>query len=451
MMISKFNRFVLLVSFSFVFSFAVNALSIEQLISEEKLMVKVDVVSDEPFIAKQPIKISVELLTDRWFGSGNKIHDFNLDNIIKLPFDEQTTNSSLRYKGKQWASQQREITIFPLAAGVYELPPLTLDIVVNTQEGEVKGSIKTQSIVLDVILPTQLTHIEHYVVTDSFKLTTAGEFDDKNAYRIGEAVTLSIELKANDVPAMMLPVLPELDIPGVAIYSKKPQLVEKSNRGTLVSKRIEQLNFIFEQPGDYSIPELTFYWWNVTNNSLEVVTIAEQTWQVSNQVLSNESASKTSVFKWLNDIELKYLMLILLLVIAVLWLLKVLIVNQSAVITFYQHVSHYKQRQLEARFLKSISQESYPQACQYLYRLLPHIFTKNSKKTNSSVPNTLTRFYKKNSEQSHIVEVLINNGFFHYQREISLHEAKKLLKPIERELSIKADTYGNAIRLNPNK
>ena len=336
----------LLMCLAFLLSPVVFATTAEQLIAEQQLAVRVKVENKEPIVAKQPVVISVELLTQRWFGSGNRIHDFEMAQIVKRPLNEQPINGFSTYLGKKWTSQIRQITLYPMEAGIYEIPPLKVDVAVNTTEGDIKGTIETDAITLNVTLPQELLAVDEYVVTDQFSVNVKGSFDQENPYKIGEAVTLNYALSASGVPAMMLPQVPEIHMDGVGIYRKKPNLFEKSNRGELSAHREEEINFIFEKQGSYQIPEIRLYWWNSQSQSIEEEILPAQSWVVSGEVLVSERSTGFDLWGQLKRTAWQKLIAILIFTAIAYYLVKKAIVYRVFWLSLYKQVTGYDRRLL---------------------------------------------------------------------------------------------------------
>lgn len=91
--------------------------------------------------------------------------------------------------------------------------------------------------------------------------------------KVGDAITLDVTRKAQDVPGMVFSPLPEFSIEGLGIYPASPQINDRVNRGSLTGERTDSVNFICEREGTYRIPEIRFQWWDPGNERLEQQTI----------------------------------------------------------------------------------------------------------------------------------------------------------------------------------
>lgn len=426
----KFNRcyiaalFMLLVT---LFATPARALNVTELVDNKKLSVNIRLSTSNDIIAKQAVTLEIELLTNRWFGSGNRVEPFDFANMVVLP-STTAINGSKQIAGETWVSQIREIVIYPMEAGIYELPPINVHVAVNTENhGIVSGVIATQSMSFEVIKPQALSTIEEYVVSSNFTVDVDGEFKQDEAYKIGEAVTLTYSFNAENVPGMMLPTLAIPKIDGLSIYHKPPQLNDRNVRGTLTGKKTESISLIFEKPGNYTIPEQVFYWWNNATNALESITISEKKWQVSSELLSNESTTPQPIVNVFNFALLPYIVLAIIMAL-LLWKISK---YRVPLVLWYSRVSKKSERQYKKTFIKAVSTQQYQLACQQLYLLMNE---KNSQTRQSSththekIHATLHTLYEAHSTSLVILGDLLACAYDKQNHVFTQEQAKSLLQ-----------------------
>lgn len=357
-----------------------NELTLEQLVQQKKLIIDSTIKLSEPHIVGQPLIISIEVVTDRWFGKGTHVQRFELADTIILSSSELAINSTKNINGQTWASQIREITLYPSKAQRYQLPEIAVEVSINTEKnGVVTGILTTPAQNFIITLPEQLSNISNYVVSPDFNLNIKDSFaeqhtnndeelnEDIKYFSVGDAITRTITLTVTDSPAMLLPELyqqNQLSIQGISIYQKPSRVFDKSNRGQLIGTRIETITYIFEQAGDYQLEEKRFYWWNTTNNALEEVIIPAVHWRVT---ADGAIAKSNHAFAW-QSLSLKRLIILslvigaLILVVIALWRFKASLIN------FYLKTAQIKQKKLACNFLTQIKQKNHAQASDCLYQ-----------------------------------------------------------------------------------
>lgn len=345
---------------------------LQQLLDTEQLSVVIKIQEAEQHIVGQALIVSIEVSTNRWFSQGSKINNFSLADTVMMANNSITINGSKKLKGTTWAMQTHELTLYPTRAGEYEFPSLKVGVSINTENnGVVSGLVTTPSQLFTISIPGELSKITNYIVSSEVTLTIDGQFTDESPYAVGEAITQTLTLSAIDTPAMMLPPLllsveEQEALNGVSIYHKPAKVFDHSNRGSLKGTRIESYTYIFEKAGEYTIPEKLLYWWNTSNNSLELITIPKSQWIVAKSVSAQSKLPSNSSYLT----KKQYLSIIIsIVVMGVLSLLLMFVYRHKT--TFYEHyskITKLPQRKLRHLFLQTIKNKDYLEAAQYLYK-----------------------------------------------------------------------------------
>ena len=97
--------------------------------------------------------------------------------------------------------------------------------------------------------------------------------------RVGDALTITVAVQAEGLPAEQLPDLSMLlKVPqGLKAYPDEPKL-DNANRGeTLVGRREQSIALIADQPGRFTLPALQLRWWDTARNVPEELTVPPKT------------------------------------------------------------------------------------------------------------------------------------------------------------------------------
>ena len=428
---------------------ATAAQNIEDLVNQGKLTIDLKVNHKEQQIVGQALILAIEVSTDRWFATGSQIQHFTLKNVVMQANNITTINGSKRIKGQTWATQTHEITLYPTVSGAYQIDPIHVDISVNTEhDGIVSGELSTQESSFTIDLPKALEGIENFIVSPQVTLNVDGQFDEEKNYAIGEAITQTITITANDTPAMMIKpinlvannlvaasltandkstdnkvVSDKATLDGVSIYHKPAQVFDKSNRGTLLGTRIESFTYIFEKPGRYVIDEQVIYWWNSQTNTLEYLLIPSSAWTVSDGGLSKISTA--DALPSFNNFTIKSVINSVI-IIVLLILTSLGFIKRHYLFALYNKVTKREQRLLRSEFLNAVTNKNYLIATQYLYQYA--VFqNKQTLAAGYSQAVTLNQlaFYESNTENIPL--------------SFSVSDAKVLISKIDASISKKED------------
>jgi BatD DUF11 like domain len=97
--------------------------------------------------------------------------------------------------------------------------------------------------------------------------------------RVGDPVTLDLDLQATGLTAAQLPDLTSLlSFPsGLKAYPDQPKLDDSTQNGSLIGSRDQTIALMADSPGHYTIPALTVTWWDTQTNQPRTATSPART------------------------------------------------------------------------------------------------------------------------------------------------------------------------------
>lgn len=105
----------------------------------------------------------------------------------------------------------------------------------------------------------------------------SAEWETKNpVFRVGEAISRMVYLKAAGVTESQLPDLKFAEITGIKQYPDKPIAMSTENHGKVVSAKKFNTVFIPEREGEFIIPEVSIDWYNTHSGKIEKATLPAQ-------------------------------------------------------------------------------------------------------------------------------------------------------------------------------
>jgi len=426
------------------------AKTIEDLIANNELSVSLRIDASDSIVAKQPVTLVIDIATNRWFAKGTRIHDIDLAESVILPFNERAINGSQRINGVTWAVQTREVIIYPMQVGVYELGPILVDVSVNTEhDGIVSGTIKTKATEFETSKPIELKDIEHYIVTPELSIAVDGIFDSNHEYQIGDAITETVTITVKNTPAMMITPLVRIPIQGLSIYQNPVNISDKNVRGEITGIRKESVTYIFEQAGDFQLPQQTIYWWNPDSAQLEKDIVPARNWSViDNGLLKPELFSRTSL--WPLSVNAIVNILIVLLLFLIVWKCYK---YKTWLVNLYEKISNKAARENKKRFLNAIHQQQWQVACQCLYVFIRTNNVSHQMGTVLYPESNATRlkdYFLGDAENTLLVNKLLQVAYQNSDEKLNIIEAKKLIKNKLKTNSASVSTRNsNKIQLNP--
>jgi len=110
-----------------------------------------------------------------------------------------------------------------------------------------------------------------------------------------------------------LPALPTQTIEGIDLLPKAPLVEDRSNRGTLTGRRREQVSYLFQREGNYTLPAAFISWWNPETKTLEKYELDAKSIYVAPDSLAKISTDEPE--SWLEKLSSPLLMGVILLII----------------------------------------------------------------------------------------------------------------------------------------
>lgn len=356
--------------------YAATATTVQMLQDNDKLALTAWLEPTENIIATQQVNLNIEVATHRWFVGGTQIGRLEVDDAIVLRRDSFAVNSSRRIDGENWAVQLWTITLYPQRGGVFNVPSIPVTVTVSDENNQpVKGEIYTKALTFNALEPADIKDKNGWLATTLFEVEDQFDREISNLNK-GDAVKRTISFKAENMAAMMLPALSSEDtgfgnIDGVAVYHKPAVIDDTVNRGEYLAERTETVSYVVEQAGDYRLPALTYYWWDLNSQSMQTAEIPERMLSSSNIVTSDAveraERSESQGYMFEKSVLLKAMLMAALLVILI---MAVRIIARR--VKKQRSAGDDTPATLEQKFVAACQQQRYLSAVSILYQWFDH-------------------------------------------------------------------------------
>lgn len=265
----------------------------------EDTLVRVNSKPDNPWVGERVV-LQVDVLARNGWAQLRSVRDTELEGGFLRRYETQGTRLNETIDGESYTGQRYEYLLFVLRPGEFTVPAIPVDIEIKTW-GQGAGTktkrSETPPLTVDVRKPVKLKSADGLISTTAFTAKQTWE-PQVNELSAGDAITRTITFQAKDVTGMVFKPLQYEAMENVSAYPTEPVVNDNYNRGELDGERVEKITYVFEQGGDFSVPDFTFNWWNIKTEKLETITLAGKTIQVSGApVVTDESILPTSKTK----------------------------------------------------------------------------------------------------------------------------------------------------------
>lgn len=245
----------------------------------------------------QRVTLALDIFTSTWFTRAPEIQPMTLRGAIHLQPQQFGTNYSVYRLGARYAVQRREITIFPQRTGQFIIPSQIAKVWIASDSGErlAQQEVRSEPLVFqaEAISAEEVQHkhvtnsilvAEDLVITESFEPSLATLVEKRNLYA-GDAIVRRITLQAKGTLGMLIKPLawPDIqpDIKNVTMQAGQTTVSDRTNRGEFTGIRVETRSYVFEQDGEFTLPPITVYWWDQTQQMLSEVSLPQHTLTVA--------------------------------------------------------------------------------------------------------------------------------------------------------------------------
>ena len=191
-----------------------------------------------------------------------------------LQADSNTVKLSENRDGVAWQGLSYTLLFYPQREGRLEIPSFEVRYTASTGYGSAPTpfQFQTSPLFVDARLPPGADRGGLLVTTGSFELESSWKpriaGDGPVQLKVGDALSLEVTRRAEEVPGMVFAPLPVFSIDGLGVYPASPAVNDRINRGALTGNRTDAITFVCEREGSYEIPEMRFQWWDPERQTL---------------------------------------------------------------------------------------------------------------------------------------------------------------------------------------
>ncbi len=254
-------------------------------------------VKEELVLAKkiwpgQRLTLYVKLYTTTSFSGSTRFELPKVSGILIMENEDRPLIGTEKIDALPYIFKRHEIVLFPLRPGNLTLPAFNVEFGFRGENGKkMKQNFTTQPLEFSALAIPGATP-QKPVITSSNLQVKDRWVPEPGKAKVGDALTRTITMTADDLPGMAFPPLGLKKIDGLGFYSKPAQVNDQRQRGQFTGSRTETITYICEQEGTFKIPGISIQWWNPKTETLKEVPLKAVEITVSaNLLLEKESPS----------------------------------------------------------------------------------------------------------------------------------------------------------------
>jgi hypothetical protein len=181
-----------------------------------------------------------------------------------------------RIRGADYQGWQRRYLIHPLKAGRLEVGPERVLVHPVAKPGASGPAIALPLPPLSFQARLPAGAEDHGYFLPARRATLAQSFDRSlEGLEAGSTLKRTVTLAVEGVPARLLPALSVAAVDGASAALLPPVLADRSDE-TMESRRVETVAYVFDRAGDFRLPPVRVYWWDLNARCMREAVVAEQ-------------------------------------------------------------------------------------------------------------------------------------------------------------------------------
>jgi hypothetical protein len=226
-------------------------------------------------VVGQSAMLRVEVLAPNYMTSPPDLPAFQVRNAVTRQL--QSVNTNDERNGTSYAGVIMEFAVYPQEPGAYAIPEQKLTVKYAAAPPATREAILTvPRTTFEAFIPDAASALSPFVAASSLSAEqTVQRSSDR--LKTGDSVTRTVTIKAEGLPAMLLPPQSFVAIDGIALYPAQPSLDDhvEGRTDTMTSTRVDSATYMLQRPGNYVLPAIDIAWWNVGSGKIERIRLGE--------------------------------------------------------------------------------------------------------------------------------------------------------------------------------
>lgn len=294
-------RYRVAIFLAILLTFALSGLALAE---PSPAFVKEELVQSKKIWPGQRLTLYIKLYTTTSFSGSTRFELPQVSGMLTMENEDHPLVGTEEVEGLPYIFKRHEIDLFPLRSGRLTLPAFTVVFGFRGENGKlVEQSFSTQPLQFKVLEIPGAASQKPIITTVNLQVKDQW-IPEPGIAKVGDALTRTITMTADDLPGMAFPPLALKKIDGLGFYTKPPQVQDQRQRGQFTGSRTETITYICTEKGRFTLPGSAIWWWNPQTETLQKISLKAVTFEVvANPFLQKESpAGRTradaSAFPW---------------------------------------------------------------------------------------------------------------------------------------------------------
>lgn len=254
----------------------------------------------------QQVHVVVDVFVPDFFTSPPQFPLFEVPDALVTLSGDRAQNLVQTIDGVQYSGIRKSYAVVAEKTGSFALPPIGIELGYSSNGNAMKAKVTVVLPSFEVAKAVTLTSTQfaarNLAITQSFDR-------DPVRLKVGDALVRTIVVFAEDTQAMLIPPIDVGNVAGLARYLKSPILLDGvERRGTgrsfeTGSTRTETIVYTTSSDGRFSIPGVSYPWFDIDSHEVATATLPAATLVVAEAAVGERLApsleQETAPSQWM--------------------------------------------------------------------------------------------------------------------------------------------------------
>ncbi|MBJ6134514.1 BatD family protein [Ochrobactrum sp. Q0168] len=259
-------------------------------------IIRAEIEETGTIVPGQQVHLVLTVLAPGFFTSPPQFPLFALPHaLVTLP-DERSQNTNDTINGVQFSGIEKRYSIIPQVSGSYNIPTIQISFDYLEDGNPKQGTVTSPPLSFMVGAAQQDGQPEF--AAGSLELSQS--FDrPADKLQTGDALVRTLTITATDTVAITIPPVNVGTSQGLDQYVKPASVADNVAIGRqTASRRIETIVYTASKPGTFSLPAISYRWFDVQSQQVQIATLSQTTVTVVASATKSTSPAAPASKNW---------------------------------------------------------------------------------------------------------------------------------------------------------
>lgn len=248
-------------------------------------------------VVGRPVTLTIDALVPNYMTGPPELPGFQVRNAVTRQL--QSVNISDQRNGMTYAGVRFAFEFYPQEPGSYAIADQTIKLKYAAEPPASREDLVAMPRVsFEAFIPDAAANLTPFLAATGLTAEQSIQRSSEQL-KVGDSVTRTVTVHADETPAMLLPPVTFAAIDGLAVYPAQPRLQDKTEGRTdaLSATRTDTATYMLQRAGSFVLPAITLDWWNAGSGRIETARLDAVSIEVAvNPAL--ESAATGALTRW---------------------------------------------------------------------------------------------------------------------------------------------------------